>query len=335
MFRSPSPLLHGSYQGTDNANNLGRLKDVSSPASVVAQNTSATNEALMNSDTVAADEVQSPHNPLDTEKSQHGNGESDFPCNDTARNEALPDIRVEMIPNDQPMISFLCNTESVSSNQPSQIIQQQESDLISATVFNDSDTYTSSSASHPSNRDESHALSISSRRPTGDVGISIPSRRHGSATPSRRLTGDEGYGSATPSHRLTGDEDYGSATPSCHSTGDEDYGSATPSCHSTGDKDYGSATPSRCPTGDGGISIPSHRPTSDEGYGSATANRRPTSDGGISIPSHHPINTNADNNSSRFFPVFAHSYDPKESPNKTSINTNCDSMITEPHIKPT
>ena len=47
MFRSPSPLLHGSYQGTYNANNLGRLKDVSSPASVVAQNTSATNEALM------------------------------------------------------------------------------------------------------------------------------------------------------------------------------------------------------------------------------------------------------------------------------------------------
>ena len=124
MFRSPSPLLHGSYQGTDNANNLGGLKDVSSPASVVAQNTSATNEALMNSDTVAADEVQSPPNPLDTEKSQHGNGESDFPCNDTARNEALP----EMIPNDQQMISFLCNTESVSSNQPSQIIQQQESD---------------------------------------------------------------------------------------------------------------------------------------------------------------------------------------------------------------
>ena len=160
MFRSPSPLLHGSYQGTDNANPLGRLKDVSSPASVVAQNTSATNEALMNSDTVAADEVQSPPNPLDTEKSQHGNGESDFPCNNTARNEVLPDIRVEMIPNDQPMISFLCNTESVSSNQPSQIIQQQESDLISATVFSDSDTYTSSSASHPSNRDESHALSI-------------------------------------------------------------------------------------------------------------------------------------------------------------------------------
>ena len=146
---------------------------------------------------------------------------------------------------------------------------------ISATVFNDSDTYTSSSASHPSNRDENHALSISSRRPTGDVGISIPSRHHGSAT---------------PSHRLTGDEDYGSATPSRHSTGDKDYGSATPSRHSTGD-------------------------------------------GGISIPSHHPINTSADSNSSRFFPVFAHSYDPKESPNKTSINTNCDSMITEPHIK--